>query len=185
MLRIIRWSEIERTDRIPPFGDALRRHLENSKPKSDSYAAWNLLYKTLLDHGLEPEEVVFTSTGKPFFRDVSVFFSLSHSENLCAVSVSDVPTGIDVEKSDRNVSDRVLKRVLSPEEYGLYKDDPIVAWCKKETSSKISGRGMVEESGVFTIDTDKIDFEIIDVNAGGINYKIVSGFMRKDLSAMG
>ena len=176
-MRIVEWSAIKWQDTIPPMGKFLRRYLSERKPGSESYAVWNLLYKTLMDNGLEIGEVGFTSTGKPYFVNSNIYFSLSHSSGICAVSIADVPTGIDVEKTDRKISDSVLKKVLSEDEYRCLKEYPVTGWCKKEAASKIEGDGLLESHAISIIDPNTIEFAEYDAVVAGIKYKIVSGYL--------
>ncbi len=176
MIRIVEWSAMQWIDKIPPFGEELRRHLEQTKPGSGSYAAWNLLYRVLIENGIALGTVSFTPAGKPYFVEKHVFFSISHTTSVCAVSIADVPTGIDVERVDRKISEKAMRKVFSSEEYQEYKDDPIAGWCRKEAACKISGRGMIADSGISTISSN-IEFQNILVNVGGINFVIVSGFL--------
>lgn len=176
MLRIVEWSPIQWTDKIPPLGDKLRGHLEQTRPGSGSYAAWNLLYQVLLENDIAPGTVSFTPDGKPYFVENHVFFSLSHTISVCAVSVADVPTGIDVERTDRKIPERVLRKTFSPAEYREYKDNPVVGWCRKEAACKISGRGLIADSGISTITSCGIAFKNLFVDVGGNSYIIAVGF---------
>ena len=176
MLRIIEWAPITWSDKIPPFGEELKKHLERTNLGSKSYAVWNLLYQVLLQHGIAPGCVSFTSGGKPYFAEEHVFFSLSHTASVCAVSVADVPTGIDVEKADRQIPERVLRKIFSPEEYEQYKADPVTGWCRKEAASKISGRGILADSGISTALSGEIQFQDMLVHEGEERYLISGGF---------
>lgn len=177
MIRIVEWAPIEDTDFIPPFGSELRAHLAGKKAGRESYAAWKLLYQVLLSHDLPIGTVSFTSEGKPYFVDSQISISLAHTPGLCAVSVADTPTGIDVERTDRTIPPKVLKRALSTEEYEQYQDDPFAGWCRKEVAAKISGNGVLKESSIFTIVSDDIDFRSCTVDVVGVSYTITVGFL--------
>lgn len=176
MLRIVEWKPVAWSDEIPPFGEELMKHLALTKPGSGSYAVWNLLYQVLLRNGIVPGKVSFTSTGKPYFVENHVFFSLSHTASVCAVSVADAPTGIDVERVDRKIPEKVLRKVFSSEEYEKYKAAPMIGWCRKEAASKISGRGIIADSGISTVLSCGIEFQDVFVSVGETSYIIVSGY---------
>ncbi len=55
-----------------------------------------------------------------------------------------------MERTDRKIPEKVIRKVFSPEEYREYKDDPIAGRCRKEAACKISGRGMIADSGIPT-----------------------------------
>ena len=50
--------------------------------------------------------------GKPYFLDCPYHFSITHTNFLVAIAVSDTPIGIDCERADVVVSERVGKRIL-------------------------------------------------------------------------
>lgn len=177
MIRISEWIPITWSDEIPPFGEELKAHLEQAKPGSGSYAAWNLLYRVLLNNDIVPGTVFFTPAGKPYFTENHIFFSLSHTSSVCAVSVADVPTGIDVERADRKIPERVIRTVFSLEEYENYKSNPVIGWCRKEAASKISGRGIIAEKGISTILSSDIEFQDIVAHVGANEFIITTGFI--------
>lgn len=174
-MRIVEWAPITWTDRIPPFGEELKNHLEGTRPGSESYAVWNLLYKVLQENGIEPGTVSFTEKGKPFFLGNHVYFSLTHTKGICAVSVADVPTGIDAEISNRVIPEKVLKRVLSSEELELCGEDPVLGWCRKEAIAKLAGCGILENSGFSTIGGN-VEFTTAKIVSDGIACNIVTCF---------
>ena len=80
-----------------------------------------------------------SETGKPFFKDVKIFFNYSHSKNYisCAISLTEV--GIDIEETNRNISDRVAKKYLDNEKDSSKR---LEEWVKKESYSKLKGLGL-------------------------------------------
>ncbi|MBE5807235.1 MAG: hypothetical protein E7317_02720 [Clostridiales bacterium] len=118
------------------FGPALEAHWERLRAparRRASLAAWMLLSLALEEHGLEPGEVALLERGKPVFPDGRICFSLSHDEALCAVSLSEAPTGVDVERADRALSPSLIRR--------LDDADPVGRWCAWEACLKCSGEG--------------------------------------------
>ncbi|MGX8728714.1 MAG: hypothetical protein ACSW75_03995, partial [Lachnospiraceae bacterium] len=84
----VAWTLIEETEVIPPFGDALREHLQSYKGsrRIASFSVWNFLYHLLHENKLPIGTVAFTESGKPYFVDQPLYFSLSHSKALCAAA---------------------------------------------------------------------------------------------------
>ncbi len=82
--------------------------------------------------------------GKPYFTNLPLFFSISHSGGLVALAVSENDVGIDVEPL-RDISRQVGKRYL-----GVDTDDKKVLlreWVRRESYGKLTGEGFFH-SGV-------------------------------------
>ena len=96
---IIEYAPISEIEVISPLGSELEAHLiaYKGKVKHASCSAWSLLYKTLCSSDLPIAEVCFSETGKPYFPDSLIHFSISHSHDLCAIAISDHPVGVDIE----------------------------------------------------------------------------------------
>ena len=179
MIRIIRWAPVTDTEQIPPFGEELKEHITSIKGEAARHStcsAWNLLYETLQENDLKTGTVSFTEEGKPFFTDSPVYFSLSHSRNMCCVSVSNRPTGIDTERSDRVIPEKVMQIVFSDEEYALYKDDALKGFCRKEAAAKLSGRGILKDCGKTTVINDSLYFMEETVTCQGELYQLTAVF---------
>jgi len=138
-------GEIRHDIAPPDFGGSFRAHMQ-SKRNPDVFAAsasaWKLLETGLLSIDMEAlPKVEFADHGKPRFTDCPLHFSLSHSGRLAAALISDSPCGVDVEIIRAETSEKLRRRVLSPEE--LSQDQDFFAvWTKKEAAAKLSGSGM-------------------------------------------
>ena len=142
---IIRWSAIQQTECIPPFGDELFKHLNlyRGTVKYASCSAWVLLYNTLLSNGLAVSNVSFNSSGKPFFISSSLHFSISHSNELCAVAIANSCVGVDIEICKVNYNKHLLRRVINESEQFEYNGDFTRLWCRKEAVAKMTGEGII------------------------------------------
>ncbi len=95
------------------------------------------------------EDVSKTAEGKPFFsKRPDVFFSVSHSGDYAACSVSDVPNGIDIQEH-RGLSCDISGRFFASEEDDYLKaeaenvtGDFFELWCLHEAYMKYTGLGM-------------------------------------------
>lgn len=138
-------GEIRPMETIPDFGAALQEHLQrksNPAVRAASVAAWSLLAEGLRMLGLETlPEVRFGRNGKPSFVNSPLHFSLSHSEKLAAVLISDEPCGVDVEQLRPEVAARLRERCLSDAERA-HNCDFFEIWTKKECIAKLDGSGM-------------------------------------------
>lgn len=142
---IIDWNQITETEVVPPFGTDLTAHLIrlHGAVKQASCSAWNLLYRVITDNNLPVGTVAFTDTGKPYFKDNEIYFSLSHSHGLCAVAISDHPVGVDVEIIKSSYNLHLIERSLCEEENLNYDGDFTRIWCRKEAVAKMIGKGIV------------------------------------------
>ena len=94
-------------------------------------------------------EMTHDSGGKPCFEGESgVSVSVSHSENLCLVAISDHQVGVDIEymkPGDEHLI-RLAERYFTRSEAEYVKLDPYhhfyEVWCKKESYVKYMGEGM-------------------------------------------
>ena len=86
--------------------------------KKQKYCVWKLLEYALEKEGYDTKKIRFFKQGQKWMSD-TVNFSLSHSDELTAVAISDYGVGIDVEKY-KKCDDRTAKRVLSEEDYRKY-----------------------------------------------------------------
>ena len=155
-LLIVEWTPVTEIELIPPLGDELKMHLEGyyGAVRHASYSAWNLLYKTLIDNNLPVSAVSFTKTGKPYFMDSTIHFSLSHSHGLCAVAVADLPVGVDIELCMKSYKHHLIERSLCAAEKKVFDGDFTRIWCLKEALAKMTGKGIIGYPR--NIDTTKI-----------------------------
>ncbi len=98
-------------------------------------AAYSLLSLYL---GYEPE-IKREETGRPYIED-GPRFSISHTGGLAVCSVSfDAPSGVDAERADRAVSERVRDRMLG----GLTGREAVRKWTETEALGKYIGCGVL------------------------------------------
>ncbi len=170
---IVAWTPITKTVEIPPMGDELKSHLEARKgaAKHASYSAWNLLYRTVLENGLPESTVSFTDTGKPYFSDSDVFFSLSHSHGICAVALADRPVGVDMEMVKESYNLHLIERSLAESEKSLFDGDFTRIWCRKEAIAKMKGEGITGYPN--SIDTTQYEFNELKIVYEGMKYWLV------------
>lgn len=100
---------------------------------------YKLLYEVLqryYGYPMDKIQLCKTEDGKPYCKDSSLQFSLCHTDGLSLVAISDFPCGIDAEKSDRVVSDRVAGRFLKREAA------TVLDWTRYESIGKLIGCGI-------------------------------------------
>jgi len=99
--------------------------------------------------------MTWSDKGKPVFAEPGApYFSISHTDNLAAVVLSDVPVGIDIE-GKRSVSDAMIKKafseadaswILSAEDEESRQQRFLRAWTLKESYVKMLGESVFSEN---------------------------------------
>ena len=79
------------------------------KRKIEHSVAYSLLQKMLSSHKITDYEISRNENGKPYIDGANIHFSISHTDGLCAVVLSDTEVGIDCEKIDSGFLGRVEK----------------------------------------------------------------------------
>ncbi|MBO5706842.1 MAG: 4'-phosphopantetheinyl transferase superfamily protein [Bacteroidaceae bacterium] len=84
--------------------------------------------------------------GKPSLQEYpSIHFNISHCADAIACAVGDKPIGIDVESTERKISDALIRHTMSPQEQEKIAGDPIRFfrfWTQKEALVKLRGTGL-------------------------------------------
>lgn len=103
--------------------------------------------------------IALMANGKPCFKELPIFFNISHCSGMAVCALADVPVGVDVE-TGRRVKDSIMRRVLSPWEQAYVKEQVHVKeqanvkeqpesvdrflelWTLKESFIKMTGEGL-------------------------------------------
>jgi len=129
------------------------QQIRHKQGKRQSAAVYLLLRFALInEYGInEPVEFEYGEKGKPVLRDhPHILFNLSHCKNAAACVVSAEEAGVDIQDI-RPVTVRVAKRVLTSDEFEVYKKAPepdafvCELWTVKESRLKQTGQGIGEE----------------------------------------
>ena len=128
--------------------------LRFAKDKYLSLGAGLLLKKA----GFDSQELSFNEQGKPYFKNSSVYFNLSHSGEYALCAISDHEVGCDIEKIVPTDL-KIAKRYFSVEEYEDIIAQPpekqperfFCYWTLKESFIKVTGLGLKLPLNSFTI----------------------------------
>ena len=98
-----------------------------------------VVLKKMLDYfNLKIPEIYTISNGKPYFKDLNIYFNYSHSKNYIACAISYYEVGIDIEETTRKINDDIAKKYL---DNVIGNEKRIETWVKKEAYSKLKGLG--------------------------------------------
>ena len=92
-------------------------------------------------YAIKDAEIERGETGKPFLRGTPYFFSVTHSDRMYFIAVSDINVGIDAEPMDRKVDyEKILLR-FPPEERAEIRnrEDFLRHWTARESAAKWTG----------------------------------------------
>lgn len=148
----IYYRELEVVKEIPNNIIEYLSRYNNQDRYNQSINAWKLLNDKLMSDfkiDLSKYQIHTTINGKPFID--GIYFSITHTNNLVAVIISDVECGIDLEEIDPRINHSLMaKRVLSNEEFEEYQkvdnklDYFTLKWTKKEAYLKCYNEGIIE-----------------------------------------
>ena len=130
-------------ENIQPYAERIlpllpeQRRLAYARTHSGLALGAGLLLASML-HVHRDEDLVFGPQGKPFLAGGRSQFSLSHSGAHVLLGVSDFPIGVDMERTDRRISESVQRRICLPQEQGL---SPLTVFTRKECAMKLTGLG--------------------------------------------
>ena len=125
---------------------ALKYRLFNGK--RDCTLSYLLLCQALKEeYGITDKPTfVISEHGKPSLLEFpEIHFNLSHCNNAIACAISSSPIGIDVESTERKISDALIRHTMSPQEQEQIAGDPIRFfrfWTQKEALVKLHGTGL-------------------------------------------
>lgn len=111
-------------------------------------------------------EIVYNEYHKPYLKDNSLYFNISHTKDIVVIAVSDKEIGVDIQYL--TYKENVLNRVYNDKEIELAKDNKYLftkIWVMKEAYAKLKGQGI--SYNLKNIDTLKLEkeFDIIDLDA--------------------
>ncbi len=98
--------------------------------------------------GIPHKKVVFEkgAHGKPYIKGGGAQFSVSHTRGAVCVAISDSETeiGVDIERRDRRISEKLKERTLSKNELAQLNSDEdfLRMWVQKEAFLKRTGIGL-------------------------------------------
>lgn len=174
----VTWAELSGfAGSLDPVRRAAVNRKANDGDKINSLLSRLLLLSEIRRRtGIPERKVKLTlgSFGKPYLKNSELQFSLSHTRGaICAAFGENGEVGVDIERRDRRVNERMYKRVLCGEEqvHATSDADFIRFWVKKEAFLKRLGVGITRDlRGVNSLelpDTDVIDCGEFFVGASG------------------
>lgn len=103
-----------------------------------------------LPYDFETAEIERTEKGKPFFVDIPVAFSLTHSGMMWMCMLSDQPCGLDLQVVETTKDyDGILRKRYTPEEQHYVelwgKEGFYEIWVRKEAFVKCTGQGIFSQ----------------------------------------
>ena len=108
----------------------------------------------------ENAEILTDSNGKPYVRIPGIEFNISHSGDMVACALSDMPIGVDIEKM-REIDDKLIEFVCTDDEkkYVFENDETkqkrfFEIWTAKEAFFKCDGSGISDLKSINVLDDE-------------------------------
>ena len=90
-------------------------------------------------------EIEVDQWGKPFFTNLNLDFSISHSGDMWMCAFSEKPCGIDVQEKRTSKWEKISERFYTPGERSFVQEEGeegfYKIWVRKEALGKLIGRG--------------------------------------------
>lgn len=118
-------------------------------PGTGHEAGRELLAQMYFDRtGQAMPPICLTPSGKPYFSESPLHFSISHTKHHVFCALSTYPIGIDAEELDRKISLQLAPRILSANELAQFQNAQdqssalLKFWILKEAEAKLTGKGL-------------------------------------------
>lgn len=130
---------------FPPERQKELESITNKGVRLEKYCAWKLLERAISDiTDRKISEFEFTKNSQGKWCAEGIEFSISHSNGVVAVAVSDTPVGVDVQHIGEPKNSGFAKRVLTNGEFEAYSALPASKrseyvydlWARKESIFK-------------------------------------------------
>ncbi|MBQ8850026.1 MAG: 4'-phosphopantetheinyl transferase superfamily protein [Clostridia bacterium] len=153
-------EDVEPSFVFPPERQAEIDRCSNPRVRQEKYFVWKLLEHALRDHfDIDVTDMSFSKNENGKWVSDTCFFSLSHSDRVAAVAVSQTNVGVDVE-AVRRYRDGIEERILSEsEKLPLPSMDTAEAeayiiekWSQKESIFKTLDKKVFEPTRLNTAD---------------------------------
>lgn len=139
-------------DKMPEQRAAHARNYIRRHDRLICVLSFMLLKFGLCDIGLRTENIEFTykNNSKPYLKDSSTFFNISHKDDIIICGLSDVECGIDIEKI-KPFNQNLIKRICSFDEIKLLSESSnkeetfAKIWTVKESYLKYKGIGIAAD----------------------------------------
>ena len=150
---------------------------KSDKARREKYWAWILLEHALKDSfNLDIDNLRFAKNDNGKWESDKAFFSVSHSDKLVAVAVSDSAVGVDIER-EAELRAGVETKILTDGEMSEYNELPsamralyvIKKWCQKEAIFK---RGNQKAFLPRTVEAKSYKTEVFDLAIDGEKYTL-------------
>ncbi|MFT4568049.1 MAG: phosphopantetheinyl transferase [Saprospiraceae bacterium] len=162
---------------MTPEDDHLRQELEAHGLDMKPLVGWHSkrqqewIVGRYMMHTILPDRIsdlLITPSGKPFFKNSSMQFSISHSGDLLGIITSSSTIGLDIQQFSQSLK-KVSHKFITEENLKVFpadvpeSDRQHILWCTKEAVFKAYGLGKVDFKKDILIHSyqDHCDYSVI------------------------
>lgn len=143
------WKMDETVDELLQKADLSQADLEKlntfrHEPRKKEWLTARVLVKTITGRSLQ---IIYTPSGKPFFKDNSAHLSITHCKGFVGVTISTQPTALDMEIVAQRIAP-IHSRFINEKELAFIPANQKLAyftliWSAKETLYKLFDKQQV------------------------------------------
>ncbi len=131
-------------------------------------AAEQYIREERLNLGTVSGTILRTENGKPYFKEVPIQFSVSHTGSLWVCLMDEDPVGVDIQQMRKCRSEKIAGRYYTPDEReymeAMGESGFFRIWTRKEAYVKFTGEGINESMKNFSTlrgrGAEFVDFDI-------------------------
>ena len=164
---------------MKPFTDIYIYKLHSTLYFNFSYTYLKTIFRKYYNYNID-NKITFNAYKKPYIKDNTYYFNISHSGNYLVIIISDKEVGIDIQRKieiDLRISNRFFhhKEVEYINQYNSI-NRFFTVWTIKESYIKFLGMGLHKKLNQFIVEENVKDTYIIienDINKN-VNIELLS-----------
>lgn len=170
---------------LPPWRREQALRYKHFQGQRDCTLSYLLLCQALEEeYGITDKPTFLVGEhGKPsLLEHPDIHFNMSHCANAIACAVGNMPIGIDVESTERKISDALVRHTMSPQEQEEIAEDPIRFfrfWTQKEALVKLHGTGLRDHLHKLLSPKNTEGIELITEDHSHKGYVLTIAFQKK------
>jgi len=115
-------------------------------------------------------EIIKNKHGKPYFKNCSLYFNISHTANVIIIVISDTEAGIDIEKKSRIITEKFADKYFKDEYANLA--EVVKLWTIKESIIKYLGKSVLTALKFIKINNNNFLYNNKNLNVNIFSFEL-------------